>query len=146
MAHLTAGATAIPPGPGRLFTLVYGVFAVGATARSAVQLLTRAAHAPLAYTLSALAAVVYVVGLALLLRWGKASASAEPSDVVRRQRTALRRLATVELTGVALVGALSLARPDLFPDATVWSRFGMGYLFLPIIVPVLLLRWLRRTS
>ena len=57
-------------GPGRLFTLLYGIFAVGATSRSAVQLIERASHAPVAYGLSAVSALIYVVGFVLLLRWG----------------------------------------------------------------------------
>lgn len=122
-------------GPGTFFTLMYGVFAVGASARSAVQLATRASFAPLAYTLSAIAAAIYVTGFVMLLRWG------HPAS-----RRAMRLLCTVELVGVAMVGTLSLLRRDLFPDATVWSSYGMGYLFLPIIVPALVLRWLRRRS
>ncbi|MBK7721933.1 MAG: hypothetical protein IPI32_06830 [Austwickia sp.] len=122
-------------GPGRLFTLLYGVFAVGATSRSLVQLLTRASHAPLAYGLSAFAACVYVVGFVLLLRWG------HPGS-----RSAMRVLCLVELTGVLVIGTLSVLRRDLFPDATVWSNFGMGYLFLPALLPLAVLRWLRRTD
>lgn len=121
-------------GPGRLFTLLYGVFAVGATSRSLVQLLTRASHAPVAYWLSAFAAVVYVVGFILLLRWGHP-----------RSREAMRVLCLVELTGVIVIGTFSVIRQDLFPDATVWSNYGMGYLFLPALLPTAVLRWLRRT-
>lgn len=122
-------------GPGRLFTLLYGVFAVGATSRAAVQLVERASQAPVAYGLSAVAALVYVVGFVLLLNWG------HPGS-----RRAMRVLCTVELTGVVVVGTLSILRPDLFPDATVWSDFGVGYLLLPAILPVLVLRWLHRTQ
>lgn len=122
-------------GPGRLFTLLYGIFAVGATSRAGVQLLERASFAPVAYGLSAVSALVYVVGFVLLLRWG------HPSS-----RRAMRVLCLVELTGVVVVGTLSLVRPELFPDATVWSEYGMGYLFLPAILPLLVLRWLRRTE
>ena len=122
-------------GPGRLFTLLYGVFAVGATSRSLLQLLTRASDAPLAYVLSAVAACVYVVGFVLLLRWG------HPSS-----RHAMQVLCWVELTGVLTIGTLSVLRRDLFPDATVWSNYGMGYLFLPAVLPVLVLRWLRRSQ
>ena len=125
--------TAVPPGPGRMFTLLYGIFAVGATSRSAVQLIERASYAPVAYGLSALSALVYVVGFVLLLRWG------HPGS-----RQAMRTLCIVELTGVIVVGTPSIVRPDLFPDATVWSDFGIGYLLLPAILPVLVLRWLSR--
>lgn len=122
-------------GPGRLFTLLYGIFAVGATSRSAVQLLERASHAPVAYGLSALSAAIYVVGFVLLLRWG------HPGS-----RRAMRVLCLVELTGVLVIGTLSIVRQDLFPDSTVWSDYGIGYLFLPAILPILVLRWLSRTA
>ena len=122
-------------GPGRLFTLLYGIFAVGATSRSAVQLIERASHAPVAYGLSAVSALIYVVGFVLLLRWG------HPGS-----RRAMRVLCIAELTGVLVIGTLSLLRQDLFPDSTVWSDYGMGYLFLPAILPILVLRWLARTT
>lgn len=126
---------AMREGPGRLFTLLYGIFAVGATSRSAVQLIERASHAPVAYGLSAVSALIYVVGFVLLLRWG------HPGS-----RRAMRMLCLVELTGVLVIGTLSLVRQDLFPDSTVWSDYGIGYLFLPAILPILVLRWLRRTK
>lgn len=121
-------------GPGRLLIAVYAVFAVAATSRSAVQLATRFDDAPLAYLLSAFAAVVYVVATVCLARGSTVS----------------RRLAvvscSVELVGVLVIGALSLLRPELFPDATVWSEFGRGYLFIPVVLPVLGLYWLYRTT
>ena len=132
-AEPTAGG--VDSGPGRLFTLLYGVFAVGATSRSVHQLVTRASEAPLAYTLSAVAALVYVVAFVLLLRWG------HPGS-----RRALRIVCLVELTGVIVVGALSVLAPELFPRTTVWSYFGAGYLLLPAVLPILVLRWLARTS
>lgn len=120
-------------GPGRLLIAVYAVFALAATARSAVQLGTHFSQAPLAYLLSAFAAVVYVVATVCLARGNRTS----------------RRIATVsivvELVGVLAVGALSLARPDLFPDATVWSDFGQGYGYVPAVLPLLGLWWLRST-
>lgn len=126
-------ATATRSGPGRLLIAVYAVFAVAATSRSAVQLATRFDDAPLAYLLSAFAALVYVLATVCLARGTAAS----------------RRVAVVscgvELAGVLVVGALSLLRPELFPDATVWSDFGRGYLFIPVVLPVLGLYWLNRT-
>jgi hypothetical protein len=113
---------------------VYALFAVAAGARAGVQLGTKFDEAPLAYTLSAVAAVIYLVAAVGLARdgaWG-------------------RRLATVccavELTGVLAVGTVSLVWPDAFPDATVWSGFGAGYGFVPLVLPVLGLYWLRRTA
>ncbi|MGB3444383.1 MAG: hypothetical protein WBA97_37060 [Actinophytocola sp.] len=120
-------------GPGRLLIAVYAIFALAATARSAVQLGTHFSRAPLAYLLSAFAAVVYIVATVCLARGNRAS----------------RRIATVsilvELAGVLVVGTLSLAVPHLFPDATVWSDFGQGYGYVPVVLPLLGLWWLRTT-
>jgi hypothetical protein len=120
-------------GPGRVLIAVYAVFALAATARSGVQLSTRFHQAPLAYLLSALAAVVYLVATVALARASRVS----------------RRVAAVscavELAGVLAVGTLSLLDPAAFPDATVWSVFGQGYGFVPVVLPVLGLLWIRRT-
>lgn len=120
-------------GPGRLLIAVYAIFALAATARSAVQLGTHFSRAPLAYLLSAIAAVVYIVATVCLARGNRTS----------------RRIATVsilvELIGVLVVGTLSLAVPHLFPDATVWSDYGQGYGYVPAVVPLLGLWWLRTT-
>lgn len=117
-------------GPGRVLVAVYAVFALAASARAGVQLIRDWHEAPLAYGLSALAAVVYIVATVCLAR-------------------GYRRFATVavsvELIGVLVVGALSLADPAAFPRATVWSAFGQGYGYVPLVLPVLGLAWLRRT-
>ena len=34
---------------------------------------------------------------------------------------------------------------EAFPDATVWSDFGMGYLFIPVLLPVTAVFWLRKS-
>jgi cytochrome bd-type quinol oxidase subunit 2 len=121
-------------GPGRLLITVYGIFALAATSRSAVQIASRFDNAPVAYVLSAFAAVVYVLATVTLALGGRTS----------------RRLAliscSVELTGVLLVGGASLLVPQAFPDSTVWSFFGIGYGFVPLVLPVLGLWWLRRTA
>ena len=118
-------------GPGRVLVAVYGVFALAAGARATVQLATRFAEAPVAYLLSALAAVVYVVATVALARGGR--------------RTALVAI-SVELVGVLVVGTLSLLDPAAFPDETVWSAYGRGYLFIPLVLPVLGLLFLRRQA
>lgn len=121
-------------GPGRILITVYAVFALAATARSAVQISTRFGDAPLAYLLSAFAAVVYLVATVCLARGNRTS----------------RRVATVsivvELIGVAAVGTLSLVDPQAFPDATVWSDYGQGYGYVPAVLPLLGLWWLRVTA
>ncbi|MEU4801725.1 hypothetical protein [Actinosynnema sp. NPDC023587] len=120
-------------GPGRLLIAVYGIFAIAATARSAVQIATRFGEAPVAYLLSALAAVVYVLATVTLAVGSRGS-----------RRVAFLACA-VELTGVLVVGAVSLLVPSWFPEATVWSGFGIGYGFVPLVLPVLGLLWLRHT-
>lgn len=99
-----------------------------------MQILRDLERAPLAYLLSALAAVVYVVATVALARGGP-----------RGRRVAWIAVGT-ELVGVVVVGALSMVAPHLFPDATVWSAFGAGYGFVPLVLPVLGLWWLRRTA
>ena len=129
-----ADGRATSSGPGRLLVLVYGIFALSAGARAAVQIATRFADAPVAYLLSALAAVVYALATVGLARSGPGA----------------RRLAlvacTVELVGVLTVGTVSLLVPEDFPDATVWSSYGRGYGFVPLVLPVLGLAWLRHTA
>jgi hypothetical protein len=119
-------------GPGRVLVALYATFALAAGARAAVQLATRFSEAPLAYLLSALAAAVYVVATVGLVRGGRTG-----------RRTALAAI-LVELAGVLTVGTLSLADPAAFPDETVWSGYGRGYLYIPLVLPVLGLLWLRR--
>ncbi|TDO62668.1 hypothetical protein EV651_106290 [Kribbella sp. VKM Ac-2571] len=120
-------------GPGRILIAVYGVFALAATARAGVQIATKFGDAPIAYLLSAVAAVIYCAATFAL---------AKATVVSRKVATAA---IAVELAGVIAIGAFSYAVPDDFPDATVWSHFGQGYGFVPLVLPVLGLLWLRRT-
>ena len=117
----------------RVLVLLYGIFALAAGARAAVQLATRFDEAPVAYLLSAVAAVVYLVAAVGLARGG------------RGRRTALAAIG-IELAGVLVVGTLSLVHPSAFPDETVWSGYGRGYGFVPLVLPVLGLLLLRRTG
>jgi hypothetical protein len=121
-------------GPARVLVAVYAVFALAAGARAAVQLSTRFAEAPVAYLLSALAAVVYIVATVGLARGGR-----------RGRRTAFVAI-TTELIGVLVVGTLSVVDRAAFPDETVWSGYGRGYGFVPLVLPVLGLLLLRRQS
>jgi len=121
-------------GPGRVLVAVYAVFALAAGARAAVQIAVQFDEAPLAYLLSALAAVVYVVATVGLARGGRGG-----------RRTALTAC-SVELAGVLVVGTLSLADRAAFPDDTVWSGYGQGYGFIPLVLPVLGLLWLRHQA
>ena len=121
-------------GAGRVLVAVYGTFALAAGARAAVQLSTKFAEAPVAYLLSAFAAVVYIVATVGLVRGGRGG-----------RRTALVAI-SVELVGVLVVGTLSLTDREAFPDETVWSGYGRGYGFVPLVLPVLGLWLLRRTG
>ncbi len=111
-------------GVSRVLVALYAVFALAAGSRAAVQLATRFDEAPVAYLLSALAAVVYVVATVALAR-GPAG-----------RRVALAAI-SVELVGVLVVGTLSLVDAAAFPDETVWSGYGRGYLYVPLVLPVL---------
>ena len=129
-----ADAEATRHGPGRILIAVYGIFALSATARAGVQIATQFSDAPIAYLLSALAAVVYCAATFALAR----------ATIVSRKVATVAIV--VELIGVVGIGAFSYAAPDDFPDATVWSHFGQGYGFVPLVLPILGLLWLRRTA
>lgn len=130
---MSAPAPSTKSGLGRALVAVYGVFALAATARSLVQLGTKASEAPLAYTLSALAALVYIAATV-----GLAEVGPHP------RRVAVAAVG-FELVGVLTVGTLTLLDPELFPDATVWSDYGAGYGWLPLVLPFVGLAWLWRT-
>lgn len=129
---MSSAASTRATGVGRVLVVVYAILALGATGRSTVQILDRFGEAPLAYGLSAVAAVVYILATVAL---------ATPGD-------AWARVAWItigfEMAGVLIVGTLSVLIPQLFPDATVWSLYGSGYLFVPLVLPVLGMLWLAR--
>lgn len=128
----TSVPTSRMTGIGRVLVIVYAVMALAATGRSFVQIFRQFDEAPLAYSLSALAAAVYILAtLALVL-------------ANRRGWYAVAWVAIVfELAGVLVVGSLSIFFPALFPHDTVWSMFGRGYLFIPLVLPVFGIWWLR---
>lgn len=117
-------------GVGRVLIIVYGVLALGATARSVVQIITEFEKAPVAYLLSALSGVVYILATVALLGKGRGW-----------YLTAWFTIA-FEMLGVLVVGSLSVFDPQLFPANTVWSFFGIGYVFIPLVLPVLGMLWL----
>ena len=51
----------------------------------------------------------------------------------------------VELVGVLVIGALSVFDAGDFPADTVWSYFGRGYGFIPLVLPLIGIWWLRYT-
>jgi hypothetical protein len=126
-----AAGSAPRTGPHRVLIAIYALFTLAAGARSGVQLAQNAAEAPLAYGLSAAAACTYAAGWYAIAR-------------AARGQTALASvLLWFELSGVLVVGTLSLLRPGWFPDATVWSEYGIGYGFVPAVLPICGLLWLR---
>ena len=133
MTHAGGSATRTNTGAGRALIAVYGLFALAATARASVQLATRYSEAPLAYLLSAVAGVIYIVATVTLARGSRTSRQVAWVAIV------------IELVGVLTVGTLSLVEPAAFPRATVWSAYGIGYGFVPLVLPVLGLVWLART-
>lgn len=132
-------ATAADPpragsGPGRLLVALYAILALAATGRSVMQIALSFDRAPIAYALSAGAAVIYLVATIAIARGSRTS--------IRVGNAALM----IELVGVLVVGTLSYVVPQAFPDKTVWSHFGSGYGYIPLVLPVLGLWWLRRVQ
>ena len=121
-------------GVGRLLIIFYAVFAVSSTARASFQILTKFEQAPLAYSLSLLSALVYILATISLAKAGKRWKQAALASVV------------FELAGVLSVGALSFVAPELFAHPSVWSGFGSGYGYIPLILPILGLLWIRKTQ
>ena len=117
-------------GVGRLLIAVYAIFAVSSLARASYQLATKFQDAPVAYSLSAVAAIIYIVATIALAK------------------SALNKLAifaiAFELIGVITVGILSYTHPELFAHPSVWSKFGQGYGYVPFVLPILGLLWLRK--
>lgn len=126
---------------GGVFTTLaslYIVLTLAALGRSGYQIATKFSDAPLAYLLSAVAAAVYLVATLALI----ASTTRVPHTVRVGRLVALVAL-SVEVLGVLGIGTLSLFRPELFPADTVWSQYGAGYLYIPLVLPFLGLWWLR---
>lgn len=119
-------------GPGRVVVAVYAVLALAATGRSVLQVLSYFDRAPLAYVLSSLAAVIYVVATLALAKGGRSGARVATGAIL------------VEVLGVLVVGTLSHLVPDLFPDRTVWSHYGAGYAYAPLVLPFVGLWWIHR--
>ncbi|MGW2746407.1 hypothetical protein [Streptomyces sp. NPDC001450] len=134
MTALEEKPTRLTSGPGMLLVWFYGVMVVGALSRSAYQIATDFQRAPLAYSLSAVAGVVYGFITYTLVRGGETA------------RRAARVCCAAELVGVLVVGTWTLVEPSAFPDATVWSDYGMDYIFIPVLLPLSALYWLRKVE
>jgi hypothetical protein len=119
-------------GFGRVLVAIYGLFALSATARAGVQIATQFDDAPVAYLLSAFSGLVYIGATVALARSGP------------RAWLAALTCCAIELVGVLAVGTASLLLPDEFPDATVWSNYGSGYGYVPLVLPIIGLYWIYR--
>jgi hypothetical protein len=124
-------ARALSTGFGRVIVFVYGILAFAASGRATFELTTKFGDAPLPYALSILAAAVYVVAT-----WALATG----------RRTIALAAVSFELVGVLAVGISSLVATDKFPEASVWSDFGVGYGWVPLVLPVVGLWWILRGS
>jgi len=121
-------------GVGRLLIVFYAVFAVSSTARASFQIVTKFEQAPLAYSLSLVSALVYILATVSLAKAG-----------MRWRQVALWSV-IFELVGVLSVGTLSFITPELFAHPSVWSGFGSGYGYIPLVLPLLGLLWIRKTK
>ncbi len=124
----------IPTGPRRILVALYMIFALAATARAVVQLITTFDRAPFAYLLSLFSGIVYLgatIGLLTERRWSRPLAWASCGT---------------EMVGVLAIGTASIVDKVAFPADTVWSRYGSGYGYFPVLLPVLGLLWLRYSS
>ena len=126
----------------RILVAIYVILFLGSTGRSVVQIVRDFDAAPLAYSLSAAAAVVYLLaGIAIAL-----AARSRPCRILAWCSVGF------ELAGVMIVGAMSCLHPELFPADTVWSLFGRGYVFVPLVLPIMgiayleSLRWSAKTA
>ena len=94
-----------------------------------MQILEKFSDAPIAYTLSALSAALYVlIAVALWRGW----------------ETVALVGSVVELFGVLVVGTLGYLDASLWPDETVWTGYGSGYGWVPVLLPLAALFFLIR--
>ena len=119
---------------GQVLVAAYAVFAISAGARAFAQIVTKFDVAPVAYLLSVLAAAVYLVATWAFRRPG------------RRWFLVALAACLVELVGVLGIGLWTTLHPELFADDTVWSHFGSGYGYVPLVLPFVGLAWLKHVE
>ncbi|KPL92038.1 hypothetical protein [Herpetosiphon geysericola] len=111
-------------GSSRVLRFAYCVLAISAGARALFQVATKFNQAPLAYGLTTIAALIY--GIAFL-GFGRRTPQAWRVTMA---------VCAIEFLGVITVGILTLIERDWFPKDTVWSDFGIGYGFTPLLLPI----------
>lgn len=114
---------------GRILVFVYGILAFAASGRASFELTTKFSEAPVPYGFSVAAALIYIVATWALAtnRWHLAVAAVG-----------------FELCGVLGVGFSSLVWTSSFPEASVWSDFGAGYGYVPLVLPIAGMWWLAK--
>ena len=131
-ARQTPGPSAKSKGPGMILVAVYALFSLSAGARALYQILAKFDEAPVSFVLSGGAAAIYVYATISLARKGLGAYWSAVWAIL------------IELVGVVAVGIFSYVRPDMFPLASVWSHFGSGYGYVPLVLPIIGLLWLYR--
>lgn len=121
-------------GFGRLLVVIYAVFTLSAGARSLYQVIRKFDEAPLSITLSAISALIYLVATIALAKKGEGAWKVSLVAV------------GIEMAGVILVGIFSYIQPQHFELASVWSHFGSGYGYIPLVLPMVGLWWLFKTK
>lgn len=121
-------------GFGRILVVIYAVFTLSAGARSLYQVIRKFDEAPLSIGLSALSALIYLVATIALAKKGEGAWKVSLIAV------------GIEMVGVILVGIFSYLQPQHFELASVWSHFGSGYGYIPLVLPMVGLWWLYRTN
>ncbi|QEP08876.1 hypothetical protein F0M17_05060 [Glutamicibacter sp. ZJUTW] len=119
-------------GLGRVIIAVYGILALAATVRAVYQIMSKFDEAPIAYSLSLVSGLIYILATFSL------------SSAKRGAWLVSLYAVAIELVGVIVVGILSLTHPEEFAHPSVWSGFGEGYGYVPLVLPLIGLWWLYR--
>ena len=117
-------------GLGRLVILGYAIVAGLIFYREVARLAELGGQAPLSAVLSVVATLLYVVTAVAVAHNG------------RRMRRVAWVCTVAGLIGVLGAGLVGLADPDLVVARTVWSEFGAGYAFAPLVLPLVAAFWL----
>lgn len=112
---------------------VYGLWAIAALSRAIYQYLFRQ---PPDWTPTHISFFVGALYVLIILGLRRRSPRAWWATLI---------LLGIELGGVLIVGTLDVVW-SIFPYATVWSGYGIGYLFIPLILPIAGLIWLLRAD
>jgi hypothetical protein len=110
----------------------YSILALAAVGRSVYELIFKFDDAPVPYTFSVVAAVIYLVAVWAIWRGDELG--------IKVGKIAC----SIELVGVLAIGTITSLGDTAFDVGTVWSFYGLDYGWLPLVVPALALWWLFR--